>query len=64
MTPKTTPSPKVVVHESWPEGFFETYFGAFKDDPLEEPEELPWELDEPRKKCIDDLVRYFDGLDE
>ncbi|MCL2142989.1 MAG: hypothetical protein FWH44_01855 [Methanomassiliicoccaceae archaeon] len=27
--------------KSWPEGFFDTYFGAAKDDPLEEPEE--WE---------------------
>ena len=32
---------KESVDNRWPEGFFETYFGALKDDPLEEPEE--WE---------------------
>jgi len=32
----------------WPEGYFEKYFGIFADDPLEEPEKLPWSLDSKR----------------
>ena len=36
--------------DSWPEGYFEKYVGIFKDDPLEEPEELPWSLDAKREE--------------
>jgi len=34
--------------DDYPEGFFDL-FGSLADDPLEEPEELPWSLDAPRK---------------
>ena len=34
---------------SWPEGFLDFYYGAMKDDPIEEPEEIPWSLDSPRE---------------
>ena len=37
----------------WPQGYFDL-FGSWKDCPMEEPEELPWELDAPRKKFPDD----------
>jgi post-segregation antitoxin (ccd killing protein) len=33
--------------ENWPEEFFEL-IGSCKDCPIEEPEEIPWELDAPR----------------
>ena len=35
--------------DEWPDGYFEKYFGIFADDPLEEPEELPWSLDAKRE---------------
>ena len=46
----------------WPEGFLEKYFGICKDDPIERPEELPWE--EHRQKDIDDFVEWPDSLPE
>ena len=38
------------IDDSWPEGYFEKYFGIFADDPLELPEELPWSLDAKREE--------------
>lgn len=34
--------------DEWPEGYFDL-IGSLKDDPLELPEDLSWELDSPRE---------------
>ena len=48
----------------WPKSFLDTYFGAMKNDPLEEPEELPWESDAHRDKLIDESAEWPDSLPE
>lgn len=35
------------VHDSWPVGFFRETYGSLAHDPIERPEELPFEEREP-----------------
>jgi hypothetical protein len=37
------------IDDNWPEELFELW-GSCKDDPVEEPEEIPWELNIKRDK--------------
>ena len=38
------------LRDSWPKGFLDEFFGIFEGESMEEPEEIPWELDSRREE--------------